>query len=220
MNEETNKYFKAPVSFARRVGKGFNVRHRKFLNNNKQFLIENSSQINDQFTAHILEIGSGNGHHLLNLCKQNPSSLVIGAEVFLSGVVQSLQNALEQNVQNLQFFADDVNLLLGLELNFKFSKIYILFPDPWPKRKQNKRRLINTDFITKLLVKLENEGQIIIATDHPDYAKWVAEHLNQTNMINYQKTDQAPVEYSPTKYHSKDMAGYNLVTWFYITKRI
>ncbi|MCL2338955.1 MAG: hypothetical protein FWC51_03320 [Proteobacteria bacterium] len=84
--------------------------------------------------------------------------------------------------RNIRIWPDDVRKLLwamgyGLWADFRFAKIYILHPDPWPKARHEKRRLLSAEFLNSLADKLTPDGQLIIGTDHTDYFNWVLENV-------------------------------------------
>lgn len=176
----------------------FGRRHGKKLSNRKQWLMDNllpkiapkSSESSEKQT--ILEIGFGNGEHVRDLANNNPDSIIIGAEPFANGVAALLSamtnesdNTVFSEYKNIRIHPDDVRLLLNSS-DFKkitFSQIWILHPDPWPKARHEKRRLLNADFLNLLSKHLSQNGQIIIGTDHWEYYDWIVEQLKQTKLI-------------------------------------
>ena len=117
----------------------------------------------------ILEIGFGNGEHLRELSIRNPDKIIIGAEPFANGVaalLSAITNESDNNVlneyKNIRVFNDDVRLLLKDFKNIKFSEIWILHPDPWPKTRHEKRRLLNHEFLNLLSKHIGETGKIII----------------------------------------------------------
>ncbi len=195
----------------------FGRRHGKKLSNRKQWLIDNllpkiapNSSENAEKQA-ILEIGFGNGEHLRDLAINNPDSIIIGAEPFANGVAALLSamtnesdNSIFSEYTNIRIYPDDVRLLLYTQdfHNVKFSQIWILHPDPWPKAKHEKRRLLNTDFLNLLSKYLEQNGQIIIGTDHWEYYDWICEQLKQTTL----KIKSTNLQTIKTRYQLKNKA--------------
>lgn len=196
----------------------FGRRHGKKLSNRKQWLMDNllpqiapkSAEILQKPT--ILEIGFGNGEHLCELAKNNQNSIIIGAEPFMNGVAALLSaitnesdNVLFDEYKNIRIHPDDVRLLLKDSKfeNIKFSQIWVLHPDPWPKAKHEKRRLLNHDFLNLLSNFLSNDGQIIIGTDHWEYYDWIVEQLKQTKL----KIKSTSLDIIKTRYQLKNKAG-------------
>jgi len=194
----------------------FGRRHGKKLSNRKQWLMDNLlPQIAPKdiiFTQKnvILEIGFGNGEHLQDLAVNNPESIIIGAEPFMNGVAALLSaitnesdNTLIEQYKNIRVWADDVRLLLKDFENAKFDEIWVLHPDPWPKARHEKRRLLNHNFLDLLSKHLSKTGKIIIGTDHWEYYDWIIEQLKQTKLI-IKSTDLDIIQ---TRYQLKNKAG-------------
>ena len=126
-----------------------------FQNNNQRF---------------ILEIGFGNGENLVDCAKKDPNSNFIGIEVYPSGIGQCLINANKYDLKNLRLLCNDaVDVLHKQIANESFDVINIFFPDPWPKKRHHKRRLISEDFIVLIKSKLKQNGLVHICTDWADY---------------------------------------------------
>ena len=191
----------------------FGRRHGKKLSIRKQWLIDNLlpkiAPKTDE-SADILEIGFGNGEHLRDLAISNPDSIIIGAEPFANGVAALLSaitnesdNSLIEQYRNIRVWADDVRILLKEMPNTTFNEIWILHPDPWPKARHEKRRLLNHDFLNLLSKHLGNTGKIIIGTDHWEYYDWIVNELKQTKII-IKSTNLDTIK---TRYQIKNKAG-------------
>jgi len=119
----------------------------------------------------ILEIGFGNGENLIDCAKNDPYSNFVGIEVYPSGIGQCLINANKYDLKNLRLFYDDAVDVLNKQIaNKSLDVINIFFPDPWPKKRHRKRRLISEDFISLIESKLKQNGLVHICTDWADYA--------------------------------------------------
>ncbi|MBS0358367.1 MAG: tRNA (guanosine(46)-N7)-methyltransferase TrmB [Proteobacteria bacterium] len=124
----------------------------------------------------VLEIGFGNGVHLLNMAIANPDKNYIGIEVYRSGIGSLLVATDKAQIKNLKVFcADAVDVLQHCIPDHSLSKVYILFPDPWPKLRHHKRRLIQKDFVDLLSKKLAHGGHCHCATDWQNYAEQMME---------------------------------------------
>lgn len=170
------------------------------------------------FSKYILEIGFGSGENILNLAKENVDAAYIGCEVFTAGVVKLLKQIKEDGVNNIRIWHDDaVELILRLPNN-SLDLVYILHPDPWPKQKHKKRRLINKEFLTLLASKLKINGEVLIITDHKDYAKHITKVVSEVTNIYNQKYENFPPIFK-TKYRLKAEALGDQPEYFYLTKK-
>lgn len=205
----------------------FGRRHGKKLSPRKQYLMDNLLQRIAPTAAEaaqnrtILEIGFGNGEHLRELATQNPDAIIIGAEPFANGVaalLSAITNESDNNVmneyKNIRVYPDDVRLLLKDLANIQFDEIWVLHPDPWPKARHEKRRLLNHDFLNALSDHIKN-GKIIIGTDHWEYYDWIIEQLNQTR-LNIQSTNLNTIK---TRYQIKNKAGTTNPKYLILTNR-
>ena len=154
----------------------------------------------------FLEIGFGGGEHLAHQAARAPQNGYIGCEPFLNGVAKLCRLLMEGNLTNVRFYPDDVwHLLQSCPLNF-LDGIYILFPDPWPKTRHHKRRLVSKDSLEKMAPFLKTGGQILLATDHAAYAAWMQEHIRAQNAlrwVNEEETFQEPLHWVKTRYQEK-----------------
>lgn len=120
----------------------------------------------------ILEIGFGSGHSLLEMAKRNPEHNFIGVETYLPGIGTLLLGVEELQIKNIRYFYEDaVKVLQQCIPDQSLDVIQIFFPDPWPKRRHHKRRLIQPEFVALLASKLKSRGLLHLATDWEDYAK-------------------------------------------------
>ncbi|MBQ2845217.1 MAG: tRNA (guanosine(46)-N7)-methyltransferase TrmB [Alphaproteobacteria bacterium] len=187
----------------------FGRRHGKKLSARQQSLIDNVLPTLCPATGDILEIGFGAGEHVRDLAHKHPDKTIIGAEPFMNGVASLLSaitdeqtNQVMNEYKNIRIWADDVRDFLR-ENDSKFSQIWVLHPDPWPKARHVKRRLLSSDFLTLLSRHLAPNSEIIIGTDHWEYFDWI---LEQTKSANLHATI-ANMETIQTRYQHKNKAG-------------
>ena len=128
----------------------------------------------------ILEIGFGNGENTSFLASKNPNALIVASEVYLSGIGSLLNNIAKNSLKNIKIFDQDVRELLFNLPNKIFDEIYIICPDPWPKARHHKRRLIKHDFLKILAKVLKKNGTAYISTDWENYAESIEEELKKT----------------------------------------
>ncbi|MGH8593811.1 MAG: tRNA (guanosine(46)-N7)-methyltransferase TrmB [Gammaproteobacteria bacterium] len=135
----------------------------------------------------ILEIGCGAGETLLFLAESRPENDYIGVEVYRPGLGRLLQAIHKRSQNNVRLFADDAVRVLPRRIPERtLEAIYLFFPDPWPKRKHHKRRLIQPGVVEMLQNVLSEHGRLFIATDWVDYAvhiqKVMAQETGLTNL--------------------------------------
>ncbi len=125
-----------------------------------------------------LEIGFGDGKYLFEQALNNPKQSFIGIEVFESGLANTYKKIEKFNITNLKLIQGDVAQIFSKNKSKNlFDLITIFFPDPWPKSKHKKRRLLKKNFFLILQSLLKKEGKIIIKTDWQDYAEEIIETL-------------------------------------------
>jgi tRNA (guanine-N7-)-methyltransferase len=130
----------------------------------------------------IFEIGFGMGASLLAMAQQFPDCNFIGVEVHRPGVGAVLLELERQQITNVKIFCADVVEVLQQSIPVdSLDKVLIFFPDPWPKRKHHKRRLINCEFIKLIAQKLKTGGVLHVATDWEDYALYVVKIMAENN---------------------------------------
>ncbi len=119
-----------------------------------------------------LEIGFGNGESLLQMAAENPDQNFIGIEVHRPGVGHLLHLIHEQGIQNLRVMNyDAIDILQNQIPEHSLSRVQLYFPDPWHKKKHNKRRIVQANFLDMLAKLLQKDGQIHFATDWEHYAR-------------------------------------------------
>ena len=117
-----------------------------------------------------LEIGFGGGEHLVAQAGDHRETGFIGCEPFVEGVAKALAGIEERELTNVRLWPDDARLLLDAFAPASIERAFILFPDPWPKRRQQKRRLVQPDFAAALRRVIAPGGQGRFATDVASYA--------------------------------------------------
>ena len=138
------------------------------------------SELVHGYKKSILEIGFGNGENTAFLAAKNPNALVIASEVYLSGIGSLLNSIAQNSLKNIKIYDDDVRELLLKIPNEIFDEIYIICPDPWPKARHHKRRIIKHDFLKVLANVLRKEGTVYISTDWENYADSIEEEAEKS----------------------------------------
>lgn len=153
-----------------------------------------------------LEIGIGNGEFIANYAAMKPDENFLGVEVFkkIFKLAEKRANKIETgNIKIIQF---DAALILRLMKENSLANVYVNFPDPWPKKRHKRRRLLKTDFMQLIVSRLKKGGLMQIATDHDDYADEINENIKDVKGIKsiYKTSFVRNVEdYFPTKYYRK-----------------
>jgi tRNA (guanine-N7-)-methyltransferase len=124
-------------------------------------------------TAVWLEIGSGDGVHAVWQAARNPDVGYIAVEPFVNGMASLVAAASEQGLGNIRVLDDDVRLLLELLAPGSVDRAFILFPDPWPKRRHWRRRIVNAEVLDQLGLLMPVGAELRVATDVPDYLVWM-----------------------------------------------
>ncbi len=171
----------------------------------------NVKEILPNHERHVLEIGFGDGGHLFEKAKENAQIGFVGCEVFINGVtnlLKAIEKEGKEKFKNLKILNDDVFKLLEKILDDSFDLVYILFPDPWPKKKHHKRRIIQNDFLDLLAKKIRKNGKLVVATDHEDYACWMIEIFSNSKSFDWVCDEPSgwfvePENWVKTKYQKK-----------------
>ena len=187
----------------------FGRRHGKKLSLRQNWLIENLLPALKPGDGDILEIGFGAGEHVRTLAIANPDKIIIGAEPFMNGVASLLSaitdektNQVLDEYRGIRIWPDDVRDFLRTR-DYKFDQIWVLHPDPWPKSRHEKRRLLSAEFLNTLSTHLSDNGEIIIGTDHWEYFDWILDQVKNTELT----ATIADMEIIQTRYQHKNKAG-------------
>jgi len=155
-----------------------------------------------------LEIGCGGGEHLCAQARANPDVTLLGCEPFLEGVAKTLTTIEEEGIGNILMHGDDARPLLEALPEACFDRGFILFPDPWPKTRHNKRRFVSRENLDRLARVLKPGAPLRIGTDHMDYARWILAHLLAHDSFDWtaERADDwriAPADHFETRYERK-----------------
>lgn len=145
----------------------------------------------------MLEIGPGRGDFILALAQKFPQKKFITIEIGKKRFEKIKERIMRLQIPNITLVGGDARTLLYHSLfeKFTFEKVFVLFPDPWPRNKQRHRRLLQQDFINQLIKHISVPGEFTLATDVEDYARWVNGHLEKIEQLQNIATDSI---FSPT----------------------
>lgn len=126
-----------------------------------------------------LEIGFGGGEHLLHEAEQNPKTGFIGVEPFLNGMAKALAGIDERGISSIRLFDNDAALLLDWLPPSCLSRVDLLYPDPWPKKRQFKRRFVSPENLKRIVRALKPGGEFRFASDIESYVEWTLAHCRR-----------------------------------------
>ncbi|WP_010299106.1 tRNA (guanosine(46)-N7)-methyltransferase TrmB [Candidatus Odyssella thessalonicensis] len=166
------------------------------------------TQLMPGFESYILEIGFGGGEHLAWRAQQSSSQGFIGCEPFITGVAGLLGYIEDYELDNVRIVIDDARVLLQSLPDASLDRIFILFPDPWHKKRHHKRRIVSDETIGELSRVLKKGGELMMATDIQDYADWMVDVLSRrsefTAMLDgRQSVYERPHPWLVTRYEQK-----------------
>jgi tRNA (guanine-N7-)-methyltransferase len=155
-----------------------------------------------------LEIGFGGGEHLAAQARTHRDVNIIGCEPFVNGMAKLLAVIEHERLDNIRVWDDDVTDLLPTLPDASFDRVYILYPDPWPKRRQRKRRLVSDENLAMLARVMKPGAELRFASDIDDYIGWVLARILRSPHFRWTATRandwRTPYEGWPgTRYEAK-----------------
>ncbi|HIC47819.1 MAG TPA: tRNA (guanosine(46)-N7)-methyltransferase TrmB [Methylophaga aminisulfidivorans] len=217
-------------SFVRREGRLTPGQQRALDNHWPVFGIDDDTDLSDlnalfgREAPKIIEIGFGNGASLIEMAKNQPDQDYIGIEVHRPGVGQLLKAIDDEQLTNVRVACTDaVQLIKHRIKNQVLARVQIYFPDPWHKKRHNKRRIIQPEFVNVLADKLTHGGHLHLATDWQDYAEQMLADVSSNARFHNTSPDNTYIErpsYRPlTKFEQR---GHRLGhgVWDLVFKRV
>lgn len=226
MTDQPNHKYSSPEQrfFGRRKGPAFSGRKQSLLDTLLPRITVPVSEETEEGALDVaalfgqtlkevwLEIGFGKGEHLAWQARQNPDVGVIGCEPYLNGVVGLLDQVETEGLENVRVYADDArHVMRGLPEN-SVDRVFLIHPDPWPKRRHARRRFVNRFNLDQFSRILKPSGQLRIATDHPIYREWTALQMsNRDDFLWTARTPEdwtlKPADWPETRYEAKALEG-------------
>ena len=174
-----------------------------------------------------LEIGIGKDRHIIEQAAAHPDQRFIGLEYSRKKLDKVLSKALARGVDNLRLMrADAVRILEPLFEERSLDTAYIFFPDPWPKKRHRKKRIVQSEFIRLLSTRLTDEGRLELRTDDPDYIEQMVEVLEREPTLENEEgpgkillDPRSPETHIPTLFESKFRVEGRQIHYLYYRKR-
>ena len=168
------------------------------------------------FTSSIddvwLEIGFGAGEHLLWQAEQHPNVGLIGAEPYISGVAKLLSKMAASPPANIRLYDDDARNILDALPDASLGRVFLLFPDPWPKTRHHKRRFVQMDSLDVLARVMKSGAEFRFASDDAGYLNWALERLTAHPAFHWTATcaqdwHMRTSDWPQTRYEAKELHG-------------
>ncbi len=171
-----------------------------------------------------VEIGFGAGEHLAGQATVNPGTGFIGCEPFLNGVVGALGHIRDGALANVRLHMGDALEVLERLPDASLSRVYLLHPDPWPKARHAKRRMVNHGPLDLIAAKLKPGAEFRLGTDDPTYCRWAMMVMNQRRDFEWTATAAAdfltrPADWPETRYERKARRQGHEVWYFRYIRR-
>jgi len=174
-----------------------------------------------------LEVGFGGGEHAIAQAAAHPHAGLIACEVFENGICSLLSHLIPEAdpetaplPRNLRLFTDDARILLHALPDGALSKLFLMFPDPWPKARHAKRRFVHPAALPEIARVLRPGAEWRIASDHPVYQEWVVEVLAAQDMfVAPPPATERPDGWPPTRYEAKAFREGRTPRYWTLTRR-
>jgi len=171
-----------------------------------------------------LEIGFGAGEHLAWQAQHHRHVTHLGVEPYLNGVASLLARVEAERLANVRICVDDARLVLRALPDASLERVHVLFPDPWPKRRHHKRRIVNTETVAQMARTLAPGGELRLASDDSDYVSWMLAALRREPRLTWCARRAAdwrdrPADWPATRYEAKARADGRVCVFLRFTRR-
>ena len=159
-----------------------------------------------------LEVGFGSGEHLLAQAAAHPGAGVVGCEPFINGMAALLVEIARDpgRAANIRVLMDDARALIAALPDAALGRVFVLFPDPWPKSRHHKRRFIGPENLVELARVMKDGAELRVASDHADYVEWTLDHLRANPAFSMIRPPsewrERPADWPETRYEAKARA--------------
>lgn len=171
------------------------------------------------------EIGFGGGEHLAWQAQHAPTHGLIGCEPFVNGVVSAMLHIRDKALPNVRLHMGDALDALARLPDGSLDRVYLLHPDPWPKARHAKRRMMNPGPIAMIAAKLKPGGEFRFGTDHPIYCRWAMMQMDKSRDFEWQANSASdflvrPDDWPETRYERKARTVFGHDVWYFRWRRI
>ncbi len=171
------------------------------------------------------EIGFGGGEHLAWQAQHAPTHGLIGCEPFVNGVVSAMLHIRDKALPNVRLHMGDALDALARLPDGSLDRVYLLHPDPWPKARHAKRRMMNPGPIAMIAAKLKPGGEFRFGTDHPIYCRWAMMQMDKSRDFEWQAKSASdflvrPDDWPETRYERKARTVFGHDVWYFRYVRI
>jgi tRNA (guanine-N7-)-methyltransferase len=175
-------------------------------------MLDPATLFEEKKKSYWLEIGFGGGEHLTAQAQANPDVGFIGSEVFEYGVGKALSQIEDAGLTNVRLWPEDVRAVLPRLPDGCLDRLFVLFPDPWPKTRHAKRRMIQPGRLTEFARLLKDGGELRVASDDPTYQHWALIHGTGHPQFKWMVKGpadwkQRPADWVETRYEAKALAA-------------
>jgi len=166
------------------------------------------------------EIGFGGGEHLAWQAQHAPTHGLIGCEPFVNGVVSAMLHIRDKSLPNVRLHMGDALDALARLPDGSLDRVYLLHPDPWPKVRHAKRRMMNPGPIAMIAAKLKPGGEFRFGTDHPIYCRWAMMQMDKSRDFEWQARSARdflarPDDWPETRYERKARTVFGHDVWYF-----
>ncbi len=159
-----------------------------------------------------LEVGFGSGEHLVWQAERNPDVGVIGCEPYINGIAKCLAHIERTGAANIRLFDNDARFVMAALPPGPLGRVFVLFPDPWPKLRHQKRRFVCRENLDRLAALMVPGAELRLATDDPVHLPWMLEQTCLHPAFEWLAGSPAdwrhrPEDWPPTRYEQKMLAG-------------
>ena len=199
-------------SYVLRSGRMSDAQKRSYENLAPRFCVPQDSEFDYEkcfgnSNPVIIEIGFGSGIATADIAEKNPEVNYLGIEVYRSGIGRLLWEIDKRGLTNIRIIEGDAAEVLSRLPQGKAEGFHIFFPDPWPKKRHHKRRLITRPFTEEIAKCLKKQGYVYMVTDWADYAEWALAELSGTpGLVNRYEAFAPPQSWRPeTRFEAKGL---------------
>ncbi|MEJ0095413.1 MAG: tRNA (guanine(46)-N(7))-methyltransferase TrmB [Methylocella sp.] len=189
---QTEAAFRQATLFGRRRGKKLTARHSELMQTALSGVtidaskpIDLASLFPDRPAAVWIEVGFGGGEHLAAIASAHPEIGFIGCEAFRNGIAKALMLIEDSQLRNVRLYEGDARAVIEALPAASLDGVYLLYPDPWPKRRQRKRRFLSDDMLKRLARVMRPRAELRFATDIDDNAGWTLARILRSREFSW-----------------------------------